>query len=123
MLELEVVLELKLDREHVAAPPSCHHPGTTHRDAPLWPCLPAAPGRRGLCCVRAGMPCLPKHRLRLDRAAAASKLEAVPETLSFGRPAVESRRSGGGEGQLRRGGERGRQLGAGEGDGSGARGS
>jgi hypothetical protein len=102
MLELEVVLELKLDREHVAAPPSCHHPGTTHRDAPLWPCLPAAPGRRGLCCVRAGMPCLPKHRLWPDRAAAASKLEVLPETLSFRRPtAAESRRSGSREGRLR----------------------
>jgi len=56
MLELEVVLQLELDQDHVAAPPSGHQPGPTHRDAPLLLCLPAAPGCSGKCCVQAGLP-------------------------------------------------------------------
>ena len=61
-------LELELDREHVAAPPSCHQPGPTHRDVPPLPCLPTAPGRSGPCCIRAGLLCLPKHQHWPDHA-------------------------------------------------------
>jgi len=42
---LVAVLELELDQDHVAAPPSRHHPGPTHHEARPWPCLPTAPGR------------------------------------------------------------------------------
>ena len=40
---LFAMLQFELDQDHVATPPSRHHPGLTHHDAPPWPCLPAAP--------------------------------------------------------------------------------
>ena len=46
VLELEVVLELELDQDHVM-PPSGHQLGPTHRDASPLPCLPNAPAAAG----------------------------------------------------------------------------
>jgi len=66
VLELEVVLELELDQDHVV-PPSGHQLGPTHRDAPLLPCLPNAPGRSGPCYVRAGLSCPRPQARKLAR--------------------------------------------------------
>ena len=48
-------------QEHVATPPSRHHPGLTHRNVPIWPCLPVAPGCSSPCCVRAWLAPAPCH--------------------------------------------------------------